>query len=220
MASKRTEESIQVVWHDPTSYQHLKHGPPYLPEPALEPLKLSSEQRQQVRRTAKTAASLIAPEIPGDQTSPLPSLLAALQAASMLHQMHHWMCKGPTFFADHGLFERLYNDSLEIIDQLAEKAVGRGVTLTADDQANQMAGYIRLYSNESQDMVARSLKAEYVCLDILRQTLDGLKDERLMSHGMSNLLEGIADKHEEFTYLLQQRLASATVQASYDYDRT
>ena len=26
------EESIYAMWHDPTTYDPIKHGPPYLPE--------------------------------------------------------------------------------------------------------------------------------------------------------------------------------------------
>lgn len=213
-----TPESIQVVWHDPTSYQPLRHGPPYLPEGSYEAVNLSVEDRKAIRRKAKTASGLIAPEIPGFQQSPLPSLLAALQAASLLHQMHHWMCKGPTFFADHGLFERLYNESLEGIDQLAEKAVGKGVVLTVGDQVNNIAFYEGLFCKDSHDMVARSLKAEYVCLEMIHLYLGDLKDTKGMTHGLSNLLEGLADKHESFVYLLQQRDATPQIDP-YDYDR-
>lgn len=213
-----TPESIQVVWHDPTSYQPLRHGPPYLPEGSYDAVKLSSDDRKEIRRKAKTASALIAPEIPGFQASPLPSLLAALQAASLLHQMHHWMCKGPTFFADHGLFERLYNESLEGIDQLAEKAVGKGVVLTVGDQVNNMAVYEGIFCKDSPDMVARSLKAEYVCLEMIHLCLGDLDAQKRLTPGLSNLLEGLADKHEAFVYLLQQREAAPQV-TPYDYDR-
>lgn len=217
MASK-FEESVQAVWHDPTSYQHLKHGPPYLPSPVAEPVKLSTEQKKGVRKKAADASILLAPSIPELQRSTLPNLLAALQASSMLHQMHHWMCSGPTFFADHGLFERLYNESLELIDQLAERAVGKGVVLTAGVQAESIAVYIGAFCNDSTDMVARSLKAEYTCLqvtDLCRADLEALDD---LSHGLSKLLEDISDQHEVFAYILQQR--SAPQKTAYDYDRT
>lgn len=211
------EESIQVVWHDPTSYQALRHGPPYLPVPG--DVKLSSDQRSQVRRMAKKASALIAPEIPQFQDSPFPSILAALQAAALTHQVHHWMAKGPTFFADHGLFERLYNTLPELIDQVAEKAVGVGVVLTDGDQAHNIATYVGMFSRGGHDMVARSLKATYVCLEVVRQTLEALEAKDLLSHGVSNLLEGVADKLETSAYLLQQRSA-APQRDPYDYDRT
>lgn len=215
MAPKPIDESIQVVWHDPTAYDPLRHGPPYLPGVTYEPVKLSSEQKEEIRRRAKVASGIIAPEIPGLQTSPLPELLAALQAAAFLHQMHHWMCKGPTFFADHLLFERLYNESLELIDQLAEKIVGKGFTLTAGNQVETIGVHIGLFTKDSPDMIARSLKAEYVCLEMVHHCLGGLEDAQRLSHGLSKLLEDIADKHETFTYLLHQRAADP-----YDYDRS
>src|ERR1700733_8176214 len=188
MALKPTDESIQVVWHDPTAYDPLKHGPPYLPGVTYEPVKLSSEQKKEIRRRAKQASDLVAPEIPGYQRADLPMLLAAMQAAAMVHQMHHWMCKGPTFFADHKLFERLYEESLELIDQLAEKAVGKGVVLTAGDQAEIIAVHVGIFCKDSPDMISRSLKAEYVCLEIVHHTLGALDEQASAAHGLSKLL--------------------------------
>lgn len=50
--------------------------------------------------------------------------IASLKALALIHQHSHWTAKGVTFYGDHLLFERLYNDTLELLDEAAEKFVG------------------------------------------------------------------------------------------------
>ncbi len=206
------EEVQRVVWHTPTEYDPLKHGPPYLPGVAYEPVKLSSNQKAEVRKLVKQASRPFVSENAG---SPLVALLGVLQAVALLHQTHHWSTRGPAYYADHLLFERLYNESLEFIDQVAERAVGQGMPgISATTQASRMLACLEALgpANGAQGMVEVSLAAELFCLSSVKAVLDGSE----VSPGTSNLLEGVADKHESFVYLLQQRSQGGV---GYTYDR-
>jgi len=211
------EEVQRVVWHTPTEYDPLKHGPPYLPGVTYEPVKLSSEERAGVRSLVKKAAEVGVHPMPD---TPLVVLLACLQALAMLHQSHHWSTRGSSFYADHLLFERLYNESLESIDQVAERAVGLGQpsAISAYHQVQHINTYLQSFgfATTASEMVNVSLNAETAGLAILSNVMASLEAQGHLSHGVSNLLEGVADKHESFVYLLQQR---AQAVFAYAYDR-
>jgi DNA-binding ferritin-like protein len=214
-ANQLREETKGVLWHTPVAYDPLRHGPPYLPGTSFEPVKLSSEQRAEVRGYVKQAA-----EIPFSTATPLSTLLGVIQAAAMVHQAHHWSTRGAVFYADHLLFERLYNESLEFVDQVAERAVGIGQpgNILAVDQARLILSFVSVPPPLSpDDMVRLSLGLETSVLKAVDLTIEAMESNGTMSHGISNLLEGVADKHESFVYLLRQRSVQET--AAYSYDR-
>lgn len=226
------EQSVEVVWHDPTTYDVTKHGPSFLP-------KLASSQKAEVRAFVKRQAAFYdtQPKLlptPAD-TSPLSLVLQFLRALAHLHQTHHWQTHGTAFYADHLLFERLYNESLEFIDQVAERAVGIDGPKVVDPFL-QAVGVLHLVSHfcghvkgdpgpsslealaTPAQMVERSLQGETTFLLFVAEILDQLAASEQLSPGTSNLLEGTADKHEAFVYLLKQRLG--TTQDSYSYERS
>jgi DNA-binding ferritin-like protein len=142
-------------------------------------------------------------------------LLSHLTALSKLHQFNHWKTQGDLSFQDHLLFERLYNETNDLIDGVAEKSVG-------------------LFGNESIDMVADSaavskLLSSWKALRVdnalpvasLKATkevisyITALKGElgKELTEGLDNQLQGICDSLESHCYLLGQR-APDTKQAS------
>lgn len=148
-------------------------------------------------------------------TDPIARLLAATRAVAMIHQAHHWQTRGPLYYGDHLLFERLYNGTQEDIDGLAERAVGAADdprlvgALQQIDATHRMMASIRIGELLSpQGMVVKSLQAERSYLEAIKAAYQHLQQSGRMTHGISNLLEGVADKHEGFVYLLQQRSAS------------
>lgn len=187
--------SLWSIWHDPTSYDHMQVGPPYLP--------------------GKTASA-------APPAYPLGALLACLRASSQLHQSNHWRTKGKSFYGDHLLFMRLYEDGLDFIDQVAERAVGMGASAVVDPmvQAQQILGWCTQFcgegftSDDPEACVVTSLKAEQQvcrCIDTVYKQLEAAGQ---LSSGTDNLLQGVADLHEGFVYLLQQR--NGTKLGSYD----
>ena len=142
----------------------------------------------------------------------LSNILALLRAALHLHQTHHWQTHGDQYYSDHLLFQRLYQESEEFVDALAEKSVGLSSIdrVEATDQIASMHEFIdRAFesvpaSNNPIDMIKRSLFIENLILETIKNYLENSK--LISTHGLNNLLEGICDKHESFVYLLKQRL--------------
>jgi DNA-binding ferritin-like protein len=213
------DETFKVLWHSPTEYNPLRHCPPYLPGLPYQPVVLSSEQRDAVKAFAKSASV----EVEG---SSLTALLGGLQGAALLHQTHHWSTRGRAFFADHQLFERLYNESLEFIDQVAERMIGLGAPrVHAFTQARLVLEFVTKcgMAHTPDEMIQASIKAELAVLALVDQVLRSFEASGTLTPGTSNLLEGVADQHESFLYLLQQRSTPEGLPAApvpvYSYDR-
>jgi DNA-binding ferritin-like protein len=139
---------------------------------------------------------------------PLSNLLAILRAAAHIHQTHHWKTNGKEYYADHLLFERLYNDGADVIDQIAERAVGaESAGIGALEQVNTIGEIVREIAektpvNSSDDMVKRSLAIENMVLETIKEIKDNIND---LTPGTSALLDNVADLHETFVYLLKSR---------------
>lgn len=151
--------------------------------------------------------------------APLCGVLAILRAASFLHQTHHWQSEGVTFYGDHLLFDRLYSESQATIDQVAERVVGLGTEglVSPGDQARRLSEIINVVSRGetgANQMVQASLRMESLVLTIIDEALDALRNTDSLTSGTDNLLQGAADLHETFVYLLQQRAGNF-----YDYGR-
>ena len=228
------EESIQACWHDPTSYDHLKHGPPYLPENVI---KTASGVDKRVVKAAveplveKTSAdalvtlmvimSHIKADFADTPMSDLAVLVAFLRAESLVHQAHHWQTSGPTFYADHQLFDRIYGGLPETIDKLAERMVGSGDSILAHPvlHAKHVSAIVQSFYEGApvdpspSELPLISLRAVLRVLVVFKILYKNLEAEGRLSGGTDNLLQGIEDQHEEFVYLLKQRSTQRT--ASY-----
>lgn len=143
----------------------------------------------------------------------LSMILVHLRYVSMLHQTAHWTAKGDPFYGDHNLFERLYNATLHEIDKVAEKAVGLGTAANVDLRV-QLAQLSQLASEhqtatlpQRSDLAKKSLAAEVAFLTCLSTMLQQMRDQRCVTDGIENMLQGIADVHEGHVYLLKQRCA-------------
>lgn len=208
----------------------MKHGPPYL--------KLSADKKASVRQAFSERSAQLQqfidiqaayydalPVNAEEPLRPLSWVLASLRALSLVHQTHHWQTRGGSYYADHLLFQRLYEDGTGLIDQVAERAVGLGSSALVDltRQINNIHRIITMAmsafgesASSPEQMVQRSLVGEMLFLKFLGQMISKLEASGALTPGLSNLLEGVADKHEEFTYLLSQRSKTASV---YTYDR-
>lgn len=149
----------------------------------------------------------------GAPAAELGVLLSALKALAVVHQSHHWQTRGVTYYGDHLLFERIYGNVDGEVDGIAEKAVGFGPHLLVQPivvSTHQLMVLKWLYSGapvdpDPQQYVNLSLRAEYGFMVLLHLAYAGLEKSGLLSLGVDNRLQGIADKHEENIYLLQQR---------------
>lgn len=202
-----------VVWHDPTRYDPILHGPPYMPT------RLGTDAKGVSRRVASSKIHpKIARRLMGG-AAPLSAVLSILRSASFLHQTHHWQTQGPSYYADHLLFDRLYNDSQAFIDQVGEKTVGLGQTELVDavaqaQQVAQIIGVLAKSASGPNQLVETSLRMEALVLAVIDEAIGILRNSDSLTAGVDNLLQGVADQHETFVYLLQQRAATF-----YDYGR-
>lgn len=193
-------DATNVIWQNPSAYNPLTQGPPYLPGMTVAMDKSASQKPIQL----KLAMS---------EGSELPSYLVLLRALATIHQSHHWLTFGADFYGDHLLFERLYDQTLEEIDGLAEKAIGVGCDLHAMQpglQAELMTQVVTNFCNVPEEgtpasLVKTSLVAEQHFLTCAKQIVEILKGRGRLSRGVDNLLAGIEDNHENHLYLLGQR---------------
>lgn len=147
--------------------------------------------------------------------TPYPELsviLVHLRFLAQVHQAHHWTARGDAFYGDHQMFMRLYEQTTEEIDGIAEKAVGLGcvdnVNLTL--QLQQIAKLAHSYGMastipQSTELSKRSMIAEVSFLRCVSHCAQSLKEKGLMTRGLDNMLAGIEDVHEGHVYLLKQR---------------
>jgi len=206
------QDSIHALWVDPLAFEPGENGAPYLPE--------SKPRTASLRDGILETLLLGMPK--GANGAELGVLVAILRAAGLVHQSHHWQTCGTAQYGDHLLFERIYNESVGFVDQIAERAVGTGGESLVCPKLQ--AGMIPvLVSHWCQspvppsplEMVATSLEVERCVLDCLELARGRLDGKGGLSSGTDNLLQGVADKHEEFVYLLQQRRGG---REAYSYD--
>lgn len=139
---------------------------------------------------------------------------AAARALGIVLQTCHWQASGDAFYGNHLLFERLYNDVIGEIDSLGEKSVGMSDEMSVDivSQYEGIGAFLKkLLSPRSDvpssvDLLETALHAEKMFLGWLRMSIQVLEEDGTLTPGVENLLGGIADKHEEHVYLLQQVL--------------
>jgi DNA-binding ferritin-like protein len=202
------DDATFVIWQDPSSYNPFFHGPPYLPG-----MKVRLDKQASTRSLVATAAKMAHGVGYG-----LPTVLVFLKALATIHQSHHWLTFGETYFADHLLFERLYNQTVEDIDGVAEKAVGTGVPIDKMHPGLQsciVAHIVKKFcgngvnTGEGENPKAYlevSLSAETEFMACMAEIAKVMKERGDLSRGVDNMLAGIEDKHEGHLYLLKQRL--------------
>lgn len=138
----------------------------------------------------------------------LASLATMLNALYLLHQAAHWQTHGPTYYADHLMFQRLYKGIDKEIDGIGERAVNLGGPMmvcpitTSELSITLLADWGKGHGLDSPEkLVSLSLRAERSFLDALAVAMTYTATD-----GVQNLLQGIADAHEANVYLLDQRL--------------
>lgn len=144
-------------------------------------------------------------------------LLVHLKFLAAVHQNHHWVVKGDSFYGDHLLFQRLYDGVVAEVDSVAEKVVGLGVAENVDlhlqlSQLNRLVqGYGMTQTIPQQtELAKRSLLAEMNFLGVAARLVESMKEYGCLTRGIDNLVAGIEDAHEGNVYLLKQRCQSVT----------
>jgi DNA-binding ferritin-like protein len=145
------------------------------------------------------------------QYSEMSVLLVLLKHAYSVHQHHHWIASKGSYYGDHLLYKRLYEEIDPEIDGVAEKAIGLNNVQNVDLllQTHQQLHLVKLFGASTgvntDDLVRRSLCVEYTLvssIDVLKESLD---NKYMTTYGLDNMLAGISDLHERHIYLLKQR---------------
>jgi DNA-binding ferritin-like protein len=131
-------------------------------------------------------------------------LVADIRCLAMIHQTFHWIARGPEFFSDHLLFERLYTQTNADVDTIAEKMLGIcGDTGLLGDVPGQI-GSMQEFADSfygTHGSIGLALAAENNFITSVNGCLEMTDDP-----GVKTFLEGLIDKHQGHIYLLSQRL--------------
>jgi DNA-binding ferritin-like protein len=133
-------------------------------------------------------------------------MLAFTEALSMIHQSHHWQKQGDSFFGDHLMYQRLYEETNAEIDVLAEKIVGvGGIKMTNYfTRLSIIRSFMRgVAKGEAPEVESHRAGLMYVIAG--EMVMDVLKEKDILTRGIEQALGNILDKHESHIYLLQNR---------------
>lgn len=155
---------------------------------------------------------MVRSEVDGQHGNGLSDVLGALHALSICYKTAHWLSNGENFYGDHLLFQRLYEDISDEIDSVAERMVG-----LMGDGATSLMEPLKLLTVASTIISSYPRHGADVSLfdaeKMFQATvITALKNAS--SPGLENLLQGIADKHDEHLYLLQQREKRTSIEAA------
>ena len=128
-----------------------------------------------------------------------------LRAMYLVHQMNHWKVQGDTFYGNHLLFERLYNEVQELADEAAERCIGVYGDLDEGDLSEILEKY-KVDSDDPEDYVKSSLECEKDFQDLAKDTYEELKDNSTLTLGIDDMIMAQCSKSEVNCYLLQQVL--------------
>ncbi len=129
--------------------------------------------------------------------------LAFLKAMYLIHQQNHWETHG---YQQHLLFQRLYENVLESVDDAAEKIVGLFGKILSKGLESEIAKQFKLESPDIKQCVEASLRAEKGYQNLVRKVYDGLKERNELTLGLDDMLMSQANDGETRIYLLQQSI--------------
>jgi DNA-binding ferritin-like protein len=130
--------------------------------------------------------------------------LALLRTMTLVFQNSHWKCQSPVFYGNHLLFERIYNDSAELTDAMAEKLIGLfgNDALNHAEQIELIAGFYKKYISDNH--IENSLNISKDFVKAADDTYQRIKEMGNMTLGLDDMIMAQSSKVEEFVYLLNQ----------------
>lgn len=207
-------DSIEAVWQDPTQFSLSKNGPPYF--------KLASEDDRagivkEAAERAGTAKELLNWVASWDTVeapyAPLVHLLVIYKAVFHIHQTHHWLTSGPSYYGDHLLFQRLYEELDDLIDGIAERSIGlNGPIVDPVDLAMRIGMVVKFIypqdpNMDPSELAERSRSVVLMGIQAIRVVIEHLKSKDLMTAGLDDLLPAHAGVFESHAYLTRQRVS-------------
>lgn len=130
--------------------------------------------------------------------------IAFLRALAIIHQNHHFVVRGNSFFSQHQMFDKLFSRANEDVDMMSEKLVGIFGSDFLDLQAQgQIIRHI-LERHSNGDPIEISLNAEKEFLKVSENFYEALKTEDKLTMGLDDAIMGIFNTHENSIYYLKQ----------------
>ena len=145
--------------------------------------------------------------------------LAIHRMMLLMYQHIHWVTRGTAFFADHLLYERIYNKIAEEIDTVAEKSIG----LSGEESAcpiettrlslNLMESLFPDFNImcDPHNMVESLILMETEFVNQSNAVYKKLEEEEEMTLGLDDMLSSLHSSHEENLYLLKQRYKAQSI---------
>jgi DNA-binding ferritin-like protein len=134
--------------------------------------------------------------------------VASLRAIYLIEQFAHWGTRGVSFYSDHLMFERLYQQAAKDADLAAEKFIGLFGEDAVDFKAQQeyLNKLLIKYEDHAMEKLRLALTIEKDFVGFSKQVYDTFDKDGTLSLGLDDMFCQIASNHEGSIYLLQQAL--------------
>lgn len=134
------------------------------------------------------------------------SILANTMGLITMMQSAHWAEKGGRFYANHLLFQRIYEELSEFTDLLGERAVGlskSGEIVNPKRLLCASKAFIESCGcHGNSDLAADMYRAVINYKRCIAKCYNELKADGMLTQGLDNLLQDLLDKVERHEYLL------------------
>lgn len=144
------------------------------------------------------------------------TLATTFRLAQFAAHDFHQRVSGRTFLTDHAFFAELYESYETAYDQLVERIIGQGESVSPSQITYLAAQRAEAFRDkvEADDMYAALMTLERtICREIDTLLMarevdeeDRTEEESMITTGVENLLQGMADASEVRQYKFKQRL--------------
>ena len=138
-----------------------------------------------------------------ESTNLLSLYLAFTRAMYITHQQNHWLAKN---YNDHLLFQRLYEETIELVDGTAERVIG----LCQVDSFKEFQSIASKFEPKEKSMIGllqSSLEIERAFQKLSKKVYETLKEKDTMTLGLDDLIMSQSSIGESHIYLLQQAIS-------------
>lgn len=139
-----------------------------------------------------------------DSVEIMSTYVAFLRALYRIHQDAHWKAQGESYYANHLLFQRIYEATSDSVDEAAEKCLG--IFDELDSKEELQSSIVQSFEKRYENLLERSLMAEEAFLKLSEKTYETLKKNDVMTLGLDDMIMAIANNHEVHVYLLKRAL--------------
>jgi starvation-inducible DNA-binding protein len=150
-------------------------------------------------------------EARGESCQLLNTILADSMVLAALYKKAHWNAAGPTFYQLHLLFDKHYEEQVELVDALAERVQMLGGISVGDPRhAAELTSIPRPPdgAEEVPVVLSRLLDAHETIIEKVRDGLD--KTEKSKDMGTNDLLMGdVLRRHEMQVWFIAEHVVEA-----------